>query len=69
MNLQSIADQLEPLVDAHGESTIIEALALVMSAKSDHILEAWQDERLADLYDMASAALLNCNMKIKELLG
>jgi NAD-dependent oxidoreductase involved in siderophore biosynthesis len=47
MNVEELAGQLEPVVDRHGIAAVLEALAFLCEAKSEHITSAWQDRALA----------------------
>lgn len=38
---------LETLIDRYGLACVFETVALICSAKADHIRENWQDEPLA----------------------
>lgn len=57
--MQHLADQLETLVDRHGLPQVLEALAMVCSAKADHLRTNWQDDGpQARAWDNAAVHLL-----------
>lgn len=64
--LEKLSDQLEILVDSHGLTNVIEALALMCSAKADHILSNWQDENLSEQWDMAAAIMLHSRVTVEK---
>lgn len=61
--VQTIADELEPSVDAHGLSMILDALALVCSEKADHVRENWQDEATAKVWEDMAGQILRVHFK------
>jgi hypothetical protein len=67
--LQSISDELEALVDRHGLYTVTEALALMCSAKADHVASAWQDEAGGKRWDRAAAKFLQTEQALRKIQG
>jgi len=59
-------DTIESLVDYYGLENVLQLLGEVCSAKSDHILENWQDENLADVWDRATSAILQAAQNVKN---
>lgn len=53
-----LLDRFEELVDRHKLAEVVDILAEVCSMKADHIRENWQDDALADEWDICAAALL-----------
>jgi hypothetical protein len=45
--MNNLTNQLEDLIDQHGLSAVMDALADVCRAKADHVAANWQDETLA----------------------
>ncbi len=58
-------DHLEAMVDTFGMSQVLEMLAEVASLKSAHVLESYQDERLARKWLNASQVLSNISNKME----
>lgn len=65
--LQGLADTLEPFVDTYGLARVAEALALVCSAKADHIRESYSDEPLAALWDSMAVPFLKAEQEAEKL--
>jgi hypothetical protein len=59
-------DTIESLVDYYGLELVLQLLGEVCSAKSDHILENWQDENLADVWDRATENILDAAWNVKN---
>lgn len=62
----AVLDALEHMVDAKGLRYVVETLAEVCSAKSDHIVENWQDRPLAAKWDRQAVKLLKCAEALKK---
>lgn len=56
--VQSCQDAIEQIVDAHGVENTLRLLAEICADKAGHILDNWQDEKLAKKWAMASKRLL-----------
>lgn len=63
MNIKMM-DQLEPLVDQSSVAEVVEALAEVCWAKSEHIRSNWQDEQLAICWERCGNQLSGMQAKI-----
>jgi hypothetical protein len=55
--IKALAAQLEWLVDHHGMSAVLEALARTASAKSDHLATNWGDTAAAADWEMVAGIL------------
>lgn len=68
-NTNTKMDVLEQLVDGMGMAQVLDALAEVASAKSDHLLSNWQDEGQAERWDKVAAVLLNAEQKTRDVMN
>tara|TARA_R100001082_G_scaffold44092_2_gene23405 strand:- start:6275 stop:6538 length:264 start_codon:yes stop_codon:yes gene_type:complete len=59
-------DTIESLVDYYGLENVLQLLGEVCSAKSDHILDNWQDEKLAYFLDIATSNILQAAFNVKN---
>lgn len=58
-------DAIEALIDANSLKYVVNLLAEICSAKSDHVNTNWQDKGLAGLWDTNAAVLLNAADKLQ----
>jgi hypothetical protein len=58
--------ELEAMVDRHGVSAILNGLANICAAKSEHISTNWQDASLAKLWDKDSRTLARAEVRITK---
>ena len=58
--------ELEAMVDRHGVSAILNELANICAAKSEHIATNWQDASLAKLWDKDSRTLARAEERITK---
>ena len=56
--LESLVEELEPIVDASSVSAILEALSDICHLKADHIKTNWQDLAMARQWTIAG---VECN--------
>jgi hypothetical protein len=56
-SIDNIEEDLEAMVDRYGVSAILNGLANICAAKSEHIATNWQDASLAKLWDKDSRIL------------
>jgi hypothetical protein len=47
MDIESLANALEPTVDRHGIAAVLGAIGYLCAAKAEHIETTWQDRQLA----------------------
>ena len=50
-NTDDVQHILEEMIDEHGVSNVLEAIATIMSEKADHIRSSYDDRTLANYYD------------------
>lgn len=60
------ADTIERIIDENNVHYVLELVAEVLSAKADHVREAWQDESLAEAWDNSAGVVLACAMKFNN---
>ena len=46
--------EIEALIDSHGLTAIVDAVARVCVAKAEHVETNWQDDRLAEYWRRAA---------------
>lgn len=51
---QDMQDKIETMIDSHGLGNVLYALATVLEAKADHVLENWQDKATAKAWERMS---------------
>ena len=54
---QHALDSLETLIDRHGMTRVLQALAEICELKADHLRANWQDETLAKQWSTVADAL------------
>jgi len=64
--LNNINQQLEKLIDENGLKAIIDTIAYICYEKEGHILENWQDKKLASTWRQDANKLLNASIRIKN---
>lgn len=60
-------DSLEILIDRHGLHDIIAAMVTIALAKAGHVLETWDDPRLAKEWEKAARTLDTVITKLPDL--
>jgi len=55
MDIEQLADALEPFVDDNGLAAVIDALGLMCAVKADHIRASYSDETTAAVWDRMAA--------------
>ena len=64
---QTVADQLESLIDSHGLLHIVTALDLICAEKASFIRSDWQDDKTARVWDKTSNLLKTLSRRISDL--
>jgi hypothetical protein len=64
-------DQIEALIDRHQLTGLCDLIAEVCSAKADHVVDNWQDDIVAEIWNdyaafFIKASLSPDNIKLKE---
>ena len=58
--------KIEEMIDEKGIETLAENIALICSEKADHIRENWQDENLAEKWDLLAGIYLEAGFRIRD---
>lgn len=67
LRLQDLADELEKFVDTHGMAKVAEALALMASAKSDHVTQYTDSDSHMTAWEAIATACLKLEYQAREL--
>ena len=67
MKVVSMTNKLETLVDTVGLQGVLAGLATVCRLKGQHLLEAWQDEAMAEQWYATAEQIEACILDIDEV--
>lgn len=66
-DIEAIADAVEPFVDRYSVRDVVEALAVVLHEKAEHIRMNWQDEGLCHAWHNGAHELTVLAGKLAKL--
>jgi hypothetical protein len=56
-SLEELAAELEPLVDRHGMTDLLESLVVLSALKEEHVATNWGDQQLARSWKRVAAKI------------
>jgi hypothetical protein len=67
MDINTLSEELEKTIDAHGMQVVLSTLEEICHGKAEHVRSNWQDMKLSQVWTSAAKAISKAWTKVGDL--